>query len=247
MCKKIIDFKGVLTVWAIFKREIKNYLLNPIGYVFFSIFFAISGYLFYYTTFASSSSEISYFFSLLIFNLMFCVPVLTMGLFSEEYRLFTDRLLFSAPVSLASIVFGKYFCALAIYFVAIFISLIYMFVLSLFCVVSLSLLFSCFFGTFLMGAALIAVGIFVSTLSKNYVVSAFGTFGFIMLFIFIGRLGVHLPFFKLKEFFEGLAIMPRYNNFTYGILNIQDILYFLSVIFVFLFLSVSWLEKKRWS
>lgn len=232
---------------SIFKKEFKNYFSNPIGFVFLSIFFAISGVMFFLNVIKVGFADVSGFFSSLFLTIIFSTPILTMGLFSDEYRLYTDKLLFSAPVSNISIVFGKYFAAMLTYIIAVSVNFIYVLVISFFAKLQISLVVGCFVGTFLLGFSLISIGIFVSSLTKSSVIAAFGTFGIFMLFTFVGDVVKYIPINFLQKHMTGVSIMPRYNNFIMGILNISDIFYFISIIFEFLILTVIMLLKKRWS
>lgn len=234
-------------MFSILKREIKNYFQNPIGYVFLGLFLAISGLLFFLNIIRFGYSDFSGFFSSLFLTIIFSMPILTMGLFSDEYRFKTDKLLFSSPVSIFSMVVGKYVAAIALYLIAVSVNLIYILVVSFFSKIQLSLVVGCMLGTILIGFSLIAIGIFVSSITRSPVISAFGTFGIFMLFIFIGDVGQYVPIKPIKNLLNGLIIMPRYSNFVMGILNISDIFYFLSIIVVFVFLTISMLLKKRWS
>ena len=232
---------------SILKREIQNYFKNPIGYVFLSMFFAISGLLFFINIIRVGVADFTGFFSSLFLTIIFSMPVLTMGLFSDEYRFKTDRLLFSTPVSLFSIVFGKYVAAIVLYFFALSVNLIYIFVVSFFARLQLGLVVGCMFGTFFLGIALIAIGIFVSSITKNPVISAFGSFGIFIFLTFIGEISRYIPIKEVQNVLNAMIIMHRYNNFVMGILNISDILYFVSLVVVFISLTVTMLLKKRWS
>ena len=232
---------------AILKREIKNYFKNPVGYVFLGVFLAISGLLFFLNVVRIGVADFSNFFNAMFLTIIFSMPILTMGLFSDEYRFKTDRLLFSSPVGIFSIVAGKYLAACFLYFIASLINILYVLVVSFFANLQYSLIFSCLIGTVLIGFSLISIGIFVSCLTRNPVISAFGAFGIFILFIFVGELSSYIPFKWMKEVVNGLAIMTRYNNFVMGIINISDILYFISIIIVFSFLSIVMLLKKRWN
>lgn len=232
---------------AILKKEVKGYFLCPTGYIILSIFYAFAGYLFFSNIIATGISDISYIFNLIVAPLIIVVPMLTMGAFSEEYKLNTDRLLFSSPVSIFSIVFGKFLSAFVMYLITISISFVYVFIVSLFAPISVNLLVGCVFATLLIGCALISMGIFISTLTRNQVVSAFSSFGLFMLFIVIDSFSSYIPFKSVKSFLNGLAIMPRFCNLVGGILNIPDILYFISLTAVFMFLISATLLKRRWS
>ena len=234
-------------MFCIFKKEVKNYLLNPLGYVFFTLFFFVSGLLFFLNVVKTEVLDFSGFFSSLFLIIIFSMPIITMGLFSDEFKLKTDKLLFTSLLGNFSIVFGKYFAALFIFFVAMLINLVYVLVCCFFTTVSFSLVFSCFVGSFLLAACLISIGLFVSCLTKNSVVAAFLSFGIFMFYSLVEDFYKYLPFKALQKLFALVSIMPKYNNFIMGVLNIKDILYFVSIIFMFFCLTNIMLFKKRWS
>lgn len=234
-------------MFAIFKRELKNYLLNPIGFIFIAIFFAMSGIMFFLNIVITGFANISGFFSSLFLTIIFSTPVLTMGVFSDEYKLNTDKLLFSCSIRDSSIVLGKYFAALVLYILAISINLVYVITILFFAKLQLSLIVGCFIGTIFLGFSLISIGVFVSSLTKSSVIAAFGTFGIFMSFTFMNDIAKYIPLKFLQKSLEAISIMPRYNNFIMGILNISDMFYFISLIFEFLILTVGILLKKRWS
>ena len=232
---------------AVLKREINNYFKNPVGYVFFGVFLAISGLLFFLNIIRVGVADFSAFFNASFLTIIFSMPILTMGVFSDEYKFNTDKLLFSSPVKVFSVVLGKYLSAAILYFIACFVNVLYVFVVSFFTNLQIGLIIGCLVGTLLVGFALIAIGVFVSCLTKSSVVAAFGAFGIFMLFIFVGELSSYIPFKWMKDIIDGIAIMARYNNFVMGILSISDILYFISIVVVFLFLAIAMLLKKRWN
>ena len=101
---------------AIFKREMRSYFTSPVGYMFCAIFFAVSGFLFMLNTVqAGEDSNYAGYFSIILFLFIVIIPLLTMKLVSEERKMRTDQLIMTAPITLADIVFGKYFAALAMF------------------------------------------------------------------------------------------------------------------------------------
>lgn len=232
---------------ALIRKELREYFLYPVGYIFMSIFCALSAFFFFSSTIVQNTSNISIFFQTIFMVIILLVPILTMRLFSEEYKLHTDQLLFCSPSTVLEIVLGKYFSALIMFLITTSINLIYVIVVCLFAKISISLIVGCLLGTTLLGAALISIGIFMSSKTESQIISAFGSFAVFLTFVFIDALAQYIPFNWLKSFISNLAIMPKYSNLISGILNISDILYFISIIVIFIFLTVQTLEKKRWN
>ena len=117
---------------AIIKREISAYFLSAIGYIVLAAFYIFGGFYFYMSVLMSNTTDLSYTFSSLFVIMIFVIPILTMRLFSEEKKQKTDQVLLTAPVSLTSIVLGKYFAALIMYLFCILITLVYAVIISFF-------------------------------------------------------------------------------------------------------------------
>ena len=116
-------------MFAIFKRELKAYFTSPLGYVFLAIFYAFSGLFFYIFSLSVGSTDISSVFLMMFMVLMVFVPLLTMRLLSEDKKQKTDQLILTAPVSLLSIVMGKFLAAYAIFAIGVAVMPVYGFVM----------------------------------------------------------------------------------------------------------------------
>ena len=156
---------------AIYRREMNSFFSSSIAYVFLSVFFLFSGYFFLAGTLMSATTDMSEMFSALFLIVLILIPVLTMKLISEEKKQKTDQGLLTAPVSLWGIVLGKYFATLTLYTIGLCITLVYALILSYFGTVMWGIVISNFLAMFLLGAAFIAVGIFISSLTENILVS----------------------------------------------------------------------------
>ncbi len=232
---------------AVFRKEFRSYFFSPIGYIFLTVFWFFSGFYFFAGVAAQNTSDISVLFESIFMVVLLLIPILTMRTFSEEYRTRTDQLLFSAPTGLFSIVFGKFLAAFCIFAIAASMTLVYSLVVTLFVPVSITTLIGNVLGLLLLGGALISIGVFVSTLTHSQVVAGFSAFGIFLIFMYLDTFAEFMPFDWLKQALSGLSFMGRYRDFTSGLLDISDILYFISIIAVFLFLASRVLEKKRWN
>ena len=157
---------------AVMKRELNSYFSSAIGYIFIAVFYVFAGFYFFATCLLSGYSTLSYVFSNMFAIAVFLVPVLTMRLWSEEKKQKTDQALFTAPVKLLPIVLGKYFAALIIYAISLAIFLVFGLVISCFVTPEWSVIIGNLIGLFLLGAALIAIGMFLSSLTENQVIAA---------------------------------------------------------------------------
>ncbi len=234
---------------AIYKREMRAYFTSPVGYMFSAIFFAVSAFLFMiYNVQAGADASYPAYFSILLYLFIVIIPLLTMKLISEERKMRTDQLITTAPVTLVGIVMGKYFAALTMFGVSFIVtSLVYYIPLSMYGDPNAARYAGCVIGVFLVGAAFISIGIFISSLTENQFISALGTIGAIILLLFISALNSFINSEAIRNFLAGLSITSRYSYFASGIFSYDSLIYFISIIAVFLFLTVRVFERRRWS
>ena len=151
---------------AIFKREINAYFDTPLGYVFLAVYYLFAGYFFYNYNLYANSTDMRALFEILFTVTLFLVPILTMRLMSEDRRNKTDQLLMMAPIGTLAIVMGKLLAAAVVYLAAMLITIVEAFVLSVFAAVEWSVVIGHFIGLFLLGLALISVGMLISTAAR---------------------------------------------------------------------------------
>ena len=233
---------------AVFKREFKAYFQSPIGYVFLALMFGFSGYAFV-NMLGNQVSYVQYIFSFIINLIMIVIPLLTMRLLSEDKKTKTDQLLFTTPVSLSGIVLGKYFAALLMFLIGMAPTVCYIIITAVYAVPDWNVFAGKFLGVALLGAALIAVGLFISSLTESQIVAAIGTFAVIAFILIMDGIPSALPenLGFLGKIVSGLSFMTRVEELSSGLLNAAHILFFVSAAVIFNFLAVRMLEKKRWS
>ncbi|MBW7572928.1 ABC transporter permease subunit [Caproiciproducens faecalis] len=232
---------------AITKRELKAYFTSPIGYVCVATILALYGYYFFQVLMLRSSSYISNVYSTMFIWSMMIVPIITMRSFSEEMRNRTDQALLTAPVGVTSIVAGKFLAAFAVFAIAMVGTLIPVAVIGLFSAPEWALIFGNFFGSLLFGAAMISIGVFISSLTQSQIVAAIGTFGVSILLLVVDQLTGLVSNPVAVKLIGWLSFNTRYQPFTKGIFDISSLVFFLSVIAVFIFLTARKLESRRWS
>ena len=234
---------------AILRRELNAYFSSAIGYVFLAMFYVISGFFFYISSLAGSTASMTGFFSNMFLLIMFILPILTMRLLSEDKKQKTDQLLLTAPVSLFSMVLGKYFAACIIYAMGLAVTVLYAIVLATFTVIEWAAIFGSIIGLLLMGMALIAVGMFISSLTENQVVAAIAGFVVMLLLYLVDSLASIISGLVpvAANILYGISFQQRYNTFAYGIFDFVSIFFFLSFAAVFIYLTVRVFEKRRWS
>lgn len=232
---------------AVMKRELKAYFSAPIGYIFLAGFFIFGGLFLYLTNLLSATADMSSLYSLLFTLCLLLLPLLTMRLMSEEKKQKTDQLLLTSPVSLSGLVFGKFLAAFTVFAVALSMTLVYALVLAAYTDPGWEMVFGNFFGLLAVGGSIIAIGLFISSLTESQVVAAIGTYAAVIVVLFIDIIAVLIPIDFLSTFFASLSFFERYEEFTLGIFNLEHIIFFMSVYGVFIFLTVRNLDKKRWN
>ncbi len=234
-------------MFSIFKREFRAYFTSPLGYVFLAIFYAFSGLFFYIFSLSIGSTDISGVFLMMFIVLMVFVPLLTMRLLSEDKKQKTDQLILTAPVSLLSVVLGKFLAAYAIFVIGVAVMPVYGFVMSTFTTISWLPIWGNTVGLLLIGGIFVSVGLFVSSLTENQMIAAIGSFFINLMILLMNTLTSALPSGIFKDVLASVSVYSRYSEITNGIFSLSSLIFFISVIFIFLFLTVRVLEKRRWA
>ncbi len=235
---------------AIYKREMRAYFTSPIGYIFVAVFFIANGALFSYLTLqAGSSADIGSYFLMLLFLFIILIPLLTMKLFCEERKQKTEQLLLTAPISLVDMVGAKFFAAYTMFagtfLAATVLNLIPYFI---YCEEpNLPSILGNIVGILLIGGAFVSIGMFISSLTENQFVAAISTIAVIASLLFIGFANSYIGAAPVRVALSWVSVFARFYDFTYGILNFASLLYYASIMFVFLFLTVRIYEHRRWS
>ena len=285
---------------AIYKKELKSYLTSMQGYVFMAFIMLVLGIYFTAYNLNYASPDFGTTLNSVTFVFLIITPILTMRILAEEKRNKTDQLLFTSPVPIWKIVFGKYLGMVTMYLIPGVITLFYPLILAKYGTVSYPMTLTAIVGFFFLGCANIAVGLFLSSITESQVIAAVLTFvvlfcsfvmngiesffsqtamasmlAFAVLAVLIAMvvyqmtkdniltgitgvvlLGAVVIIYIVKSsLYEGaiqklldlLAIANHFDNFVGGILDFSGIVYMLSVICIFIFLTVQSIQKRRWS
>lgn len=239
--------KGQKKMKAIFKKELKAYFLSPIGYIFVGVFMALCALFFLNSAIAYQVADISGMFANINVVYLFLVSILTMRLFAEERNKKTDQLLLTAPVSIPEIVLGKYFAAMAVFGLTLIVSFGFPAVLFMFGEPSFGEILGSYTGVVLLWGAFIAIGVLISALTESQMIAAVSTFGVLLLIYYMDGIVANISTVWIANILDWFSLFKRYNEFQSGILNIENIVYYLSFIFIALFLTVRTIEKRRYS
>ncbi len=230
---------------AIFWKEVKSYFYSPVAYVLIGMFTLISS-IFFWPNLLSMSGEFNNNLATMGYILIFLVPILTMRILAEDRKNGTEVLLLTSPVNLAGIVIGKYFAAVFVFLVMVLVSFIYPIILCAFGASITPQLVGGYVGFILLGASFISVGVFASALTENQVIAAIVSFvGLLIMWIADGIGGMVGGF--MAKILYWFSLLSRYDDFNRGVLNLSAIVYYLSFIGIFIFLTIMIIERRRWS
>ena len=232
---------------AIFRREFRAYFYSPIAYVFMGVVLFLFGTYYWQVVMISSSYYLGQVYGAMFTWLMLFLPALTMRSLSEDRKNKTDQALITAPVSVTGIVWGKFLAAFCIYLITMAITLIPAVVIGMFSEPSWALVFGNFVASLLYGSAILAIGIFVSSLTESQIVAPIGTIGISIFVMLVDSLGSLIQSEWFQQVVTWISFQSRYSPFTNGIFNISSVVFFLSVIAVFNFITARRLESRRWS
>lgn len=170
---------------AIFKREMKMYFSSMIGYVFMAFFVLVTAIYFSLQNILSLSPQFENVFNSVIMMFLILAPILTMRLLSEETKQKTDQLLLTSPVSVVGIVLGKFFAAVTVFIIALVITMLFPLILSFYGSIAVAQIIGSYIGFFLLGSSFIAVGLWISSITDNQIVSAVATFAAVFLLLMV--------------------------------------------------------------
>lgn len=234
-------------MFAIYKRELKGYFISPIGYLFAANFLAVSGLLFSICTLQKQeNSSVSNYFQYLIYAFAILLPLLTMKSLSEERRTKSEQLLMTSPVSVTGIILGKYLAALTVFSAVLACNSLNFILLEKFGDPNGRLILSNVICLFFIGALFLAVGMFFSSLTEDTLVSAITSMDVIFVMLAVNFLS-DISIGWVKKLVDFISILSRYEPFTYGILDITSVIYYVSLAAAFLFFTVRVYERRRWA
>jgi len=254
-------------LYLIFKKELKSYFTSPVAYVVITIFLVVTGYFFY--AILASFSRLSFdatvnpmlakqlhllnitetvvrpLFGNISVIMLLVVPILTMRLFSEEKKTGTMELLLTYPLTDMQVLMGKFLASLVVLVAMLLLTILHPILIMAFGEPELWPIITGYIGLFLMGMAFISLGIFASSLTENQVIAATLSFGVLIIFWVMGfSIGLTGP--TLERLLSYTALTEHLEGFAKGVVEIEDIIYYLVFTILFLFLTLRILESKRW-
>lgn len=285
---------------SIIGKEFRSFFSSMLGYAIIAFYMLVVGIYFYAFNLFQAYPKFEYSLTSITFVFIVLVPILTMRTLAEERKNKTDQLLLTTPLSVEKIVIGKYLGTLSVYGIAMLITLVYPLILKSFGTVNLGLTYYAILGFTLLGAAYIAIGLFISSLTENPVIAAVVTFVTVLVTYLMASLGDMLPSGNLQSWIifaviymilcfvlyslvkstlivgivavvgeavlailyfvhpsiydntvagvaKWLSVSKPFMYFSEGIVNASYIVYYISIIVVFLFLTIQSIKKRRWN
>lgn len=235
---------------AILKREFASYFTSPLGYVFLAVFYGFSGLFLWLGCLRAGQSDMGVVFSMMFFIMMIMIPILTMRTMAEDKRQKTDQLTLTSPVSLFGIMAGKFLAAFALFICAMLVMIVYALFLSS-AVKSAggtfgwAVFWGNFVGMMLMGGVFISIGIFISNLTENQMIAAIGSIGANIALCMFDVISGSVSNVTLRNILNNLSVFYKYSEFTAGIFSLKNIVFLLSLIVVFNFLTMRFIERRR--
>lgn len=231
---------------AVLKRELKSYFNNPIGYIILAVFTFFSG-MFFSVLYKNGAPNVENVISVMSTFAIFATPFITMRLLSEDRRQKVDQVLLTAPVKISEIVLGKFFAAFSLYAACFFSTLIFQFIVAARVSLNWAIYFYALLGILLLGAVMISIGMFLSSLTESPVVSAALTFAVFLTVMLLGSFVESNNNVILSAINKAISFIDRFSNFITGVFSLNDIIYMLSITGVFVFLTVCSVAKRRWA
>jgi ABC-2 type transport system permease protein len=228
---------------ALVRKEEQALFTSPIAYVVLTVFLLIMGYSFCLTLFMTHAADLVHLFFQIFVLLLLTVPVITMRLVAEERNLRTLETLLTAPVSETQIVLAKYVASLSLVVLMLVLSLSYAAVLAAFGEPDWGPVYSGYLGLFLLGTALVAVGLTASCIANNQVVAALLSLSLFLLLWIIDQFGYILPD-PFNALVVNMSLSVHFRPFVTGSLYLSDAGYFISIALLGIFLSV-WALGRR--
>ncbi len=236
----------IRNLMAVTRRETKAYFTMPSAYVVGAMFLILTGVFFVFDIdqpFAEAG--VRGLIDWASFFLIFLAPLLTMRLLAEEQKLGTLELLLTSPVREWEVVLGKYIASLIMLLAILAVTSYYVILMYIFGTPDSGPVLSAYMGLILYGAAALSIGLLGSSLSSNQIVAAVVGTAVLLFFSFINRVSAVIEGAP-ASFLDALSMESRLADFTRGIIDTSHVIYFVSLIAIFVFITIRALETRRW-
>ena len=230
----------------IYLKEFRSYFNGPMAYIFLVIFSLINGYFFSNTFFIFGQSDMRALFQIVPLVYLFFIPAITMGIISKEKNTGTMEVICTLPIKDFEFVIGKYLAILSLLLVGLLLTIIMFFnLVAVGTNIDYGAIFTGYLGLFLAGAVYASMGLFASSLTDNQVVGFIIAIFFVLIFFLIDKLLIFMPN-AISGTLQYLSIDYHLSNISRGVLDTRNLIYFFSIIGLFILLTIESLNSRRW-
>lgn len=225
-------------------KELKDFFISPIAYIVISVFLMVTGWLFFSTFFVFNQADMRNFFNLLPMTFAFVVPAITMRLFAEELNTGSYETLLTLPVTFRDIILGKFLAGVVFVSAILVPTLVYPVFIAMMGELDWGPVIGGYAGAVMLGAAFTAIGLFASALTRNQIIAFIIGCALCFALTILDKLLFFMPP-TIVGVVNFLASNTHFSNIARGIIDTRDILYFLSLIFVFIFSTYLLMHEKN--
>ncbi len=233
---------------AIYKRELKTFFTTVTGWLFIAAHICLAGLYFFAINLLSGYSNVGQSFSSILFLLLLSTPILSMRMLAEERKQKTDQLILTSPVSIGGIVAGKYLAMATVFTIPVAVMALFPLILSRYGTVPMGESYTALLAYYLFGLTCLAIGLFISSITESQIIAAVLSFAL----LFVGYMMSSITGLisqtgnLLTKILNAYNFTDRLDAMVEGTLNLKSVLYFVTLIVVFLFLTVQSIQKRRY-
>jgi ABC-2 type transport system permease protein len=235
------------TIWVLFKKELMGYFNSPIAYIFIAVFLIAGNWLFFQNFFVYQQATMREYFGLLPWVFLFLSPAVTMRLWAEEKKSGTIEFLLTLPITTWQAVLAKFFGALAFMIIALALTFTIPVTISLMGHMDFGPMIGSYLGSIFLAGAYLALGLFMSSLTRNQIIAF--VLGLVVCFaafiIGSGFVLVAAPA-AIAPLLSFLGLGTHFDSIARGVIDSKDVVYYLSFIFLFLWLNAGVISKRAW-
>jgi len=235
------------SIQIIMKREFHSFFLSPIAYIFLTLYLVLTNFVFFQGFFLAGEASMRNYFELLPWLFLIFLPAITMRSWAEEKKNKTLELLLTWPIKDSEVVFGKFFASALFLGLALLLSITVPISVMIIGNPDEGIIVSSYIGAWLLGASYIAVGMAVSSFTENQIVAFIGTVVILLIGLVIGHEGV-IAFVPaaIAPLLTALSLESHFTSIARGVLDSRDVLFYVSIIGISLFLNTQSLESRKW-
>ena len=241
-----MSFKNIA---ASFKKELRSYFASPVGYVVIIFYLLVSNAFFFFVQdfFRAGQASMRGYFSILPWVFLFFVPAITMRLWAEEKKVGTLELLLTMPLREGEVVLGKFLASFVFLAIALAFTITVPISIGYLGRPDFGVIIGSYCGALFLGAAYLSIGLLISSLTENQIVAFIVSVVVIFVLLAIGAIPVYLNSLgPIVHVLEYASLLSHFNNVSRGVIDSRDVIYYLSVVALFLYLNVKNIEARKW-